>query len=135
VIIEQMGLKPIRVDFNDLAALSETVAQHRPMLRWCSIRASALKIAISWQRCSVLNEQHVPTLTDDNYAVMKVANIGCECGATLATFSCFKLFGPEGVGRWVVLMPLPASAPACIPAAARFRAQALEVLRGWCSPQ
>lgn len=78
----------------------------------------------------MLNEQHVPTLTDDNYAVMKVANIGCECGATLATFFCFKLFGQAWVRWWDVLMPLPASAPACIPAAARFRVQALEVLRG-----
>ena len=43
----------------------------------------------------------VPALTDDNYAVMKVARIGCECGANVSTFSCFKLFGPEGVGAVV----------------------------------
>ncbi|MNC50320.1 hypothetical protein D3C75_995530 [compost metagenome] len=29
---------------------------------------------------------------------MKVESMGCECGATLSTFSCFKLFGPPGVG-------------------------------------
>ncbi|MCW9585165.1 aminotransferase class I/II-fold pyridoxal phosphate-dependent enzyme [Klebsiella pasteurii] len=133
VIIEQMGLKPIRVDFNDLAALSETVAQYRPdaalvqHTRQCPEDSYRLAEVLS-----VLNEQHVPTLTDDNYAVMKVANIGCECGATLATFSCFKLFGPEGVGAVVGRAD----------AVARIRAsmysggsqiqgvQALEVLRG-----
>ncbi|MDI6012043.1 hypothetical protein [Escherichia coli] len=47
---------------------------------------------------ATLRAASVPALTDDNYAVMKVARIGCECGANVSTFSCFKLFGPEGVG-------------------------------------
>lgn len=50
---------------------------------------------------ATLRAAGVPALTDDNYAVMKVARIGCECGANVSTFSCFKLFGPEGVGAVV----------------------------------
>jgi seryl-tRNA(Sec) selenium transferase len=64
----------------------------------------------------------VPTLTDDNYAVMKVEGIGCECGATLSTFSCFKLFGPEGVGAVVGKAEVIAKIRnTSIPAAARSR--------------
>lgn len=40
----------------------------------------------------------VLALIDDNYAVMKVVRIGCECGANVSIFFCFKLFGLEGVG-------------------------------------
>jgi hypothetical protein len=36
-------------------------------------------------------------VTDDNYAVMKVPRIGCQCGADLSCFSLFKLLGPGGV--------------------------------------
>lgn len=54
-----------------------------------------------WQMLATLRAAGVPALTDDNYAVMKVARIGCECGANVSTFSCFKLFGPEGVGAVV----------------------------------
>ena len=50
---------------------------------------------------ATLRAAGVPALTDDNYAVIKVVRIGCECGANVSTFSCFKLFGPEGVGAVV----------------------------------
>ena len=40
----------------------------------------------------------VPVVTDDNYAALKVDAIGCQAGADLSTFSCFKILGPEGVG-------------------------------------
>ena len=40
----------------------------------------------------------VPVVTDDNYAVMKIKEIGCEAGGDLACFSTFKLQGPEGIG-------------------------------------
>lgn len=42
--------------------------------------------------------KQIPILTDDNYAVMKVANIGAELGSDMSAFSAFKLLGPEGVG-------------------------------------
>lgn len=40
----------------------------------------------------------VLVLIDDNYVVMKVVWIGCECGVNVLIFFCFKLFGLEGVG-------------------------------------
>lgn len=40
----------------------------------------------------------IPVLIDDNYGVMKVEKIGCECGADVSCFSTFKLQGPEGIG-------------------------------------
>ena len=43
----------------------------------------------------------VPIVTDDNYAAAKVMAVGCQLGADLTTFSCFKLLGPEGVGAVV----------------------------------
>ena len=45
-----------------------------------------------------IKEYEVPILTDDNYAVMKVKDIGVELGANLSAFSTFKLLGPEGIG-------------------------------------
>ncbi|MDU7127549.1 MAG: hypothetical protein E6308_12175 [Escherichia coli] len=80
----------------------------------------------------MLRAAGVPALTDDNYAVMKVARIGCECGANVSTFSCFKLFGPEGVGAVVgdadVINRIRAT---LYSGGSQIQgAQALEVLRG-----
>ncbi|HFP0908977.1 TPA: hypothetical protein ACHKGY_001540 [Escherichia coli] len=81
---------------------------------------------------ATLRAAGVPALTDDNYAVMKVARIGCECGANISTFSCFKLFGPEGVGAVVgdadVINRIRAT---LYSGGSQIQgAQALEVLRG-----
>lgn len=51
VIIEQMGLTLITVDFNDLSALKQVVDEHNRMRRWCSIRASSRRTATCWQMC------------------------------------------------------------------------------------
>jgi len=133
VIIEQMGLTLITADFNDLSALKQVVDEQQPDA--ALVQHTRQQPQDSYDLAEVLSEiaqNGVPTLTDDNYAVMKVERIGCECGATLSTFSCFKLFGPEGVGAVV-------GEAAAI---ARIRAtmysggsqiqgvQALEVLRG-----
>lgn len=101
-VIEQMGLVLIRVDFNDSVALADVVERCRPDA--ALVQHTRQRPEDKYQLAevlSILHERHIPTLTDDNYAVMKVPHIGCECGATLATFSCFKLFGPEGVGAVV----------------------------------
>ncbi|MHB8806214.1 MAG: aminotransferase class V-fold PLP-dependent enzyme, partial [Anaerolineaceae bacterium] len=37
-------------------------------------------------------------MTDENYLVCKVEQIGVELGADASAFSTFKLFGPEGIG-------------------------------------
>lgn len=133
VIIEQMGIVLIRADFNDLLAIKQVIAEHHPDAALVQhTRQQSQDSYLLSEVLAEISEHHIPTLTDDNYAVMKVDRIGCECGATLSTFSCFKLFGPEGVGAILGKAE----------AVARIRAtlysggsqiqghQALEVLRG-----
>ena len=133
VIVEQMGLELVRADFNRPAAIRQAISEHHPAA--ALVQHTRQQPEDSYDLAEVLAQMaqcNVPTLTDDNYAVMKVDRIGCECGATLSTFSCFKLFGPEGVGAVVGRAE----------AIARIRqtmysggsqiqgAQALEVIRG-----
>lgn len=101
-IIAQMGLSVVRADFNDIQALTAAVAECRPDA--ALIQHSRQQPEDSYLLDEVLDtlcEAGMTTITDDNYAVMKVPRIGCECGATLSAFSCFKLFGPEGIGAIV----------------------------------
>ncbi|THA39639.1 aminotransferase class I/II-fold pyridoxal phosphate-dependent enzyme, partial [Streptomyces sp. A1136] len=102
VIIEQMGLTLITVDFNDLSALKQVVDEQQPDAALVQhTRQQPQDSYVLADVLATLRAAGVPALTDDNYAVMKVARIGCECGANVSTFSCFKLFGPEGVGAVV----------------------------------
>ncbi|TNV20361.1 aminotransferase class V-fold PLP-dependent enzyme [Buttiauxella sp. B2] len=99
VIAEQMGLTLIRADFNQLDEVNRAIELHRPQA--ALIQHTRQKIDDSYVLQDVIacfNQHGIPSLTDDNYAVMKVDGIGCECGATLSTFSSFKLFGPAGIG-------------------------------------
>lgn len=102
VIAEQMGLRLIRADFNQLDEVKKAMALHRPQA--ALIQHTRQKLDDSYVLRDVIeccNQYGVPSLIDDNYAVMKVEHIGRECGATLSTFSCFKLFGPPGIGAVV----------------------------------
>ncbi|EHF1032277.1 aminotransferase class I/II-fold pyridoxal phosphate-dependent enzyme, partial [Shigella flexneri] len=102
VIIEQMGLTLITADFNDLLALKQVVDEQQPDAALVQhTRQQPQDSYVLADVLATLRAAGVPALTDDNYAVMKVARIGCECGANVSTFSCFKLFGPEGVGAVV----------------------------------
>ncbi len=99
VIAQQMGLELVRVDFNDAQALAQAALHYRPHA--ALVQHTRQRPADRYHLADVvksLTGQAIPVLTDDNYAVMKVAAIGCEYGAALSTFSSFKLFGPEGVG-------------------------------------
>lgn len=99
VTAEQMGLQLIRADFNRLSEVQKAIKLHQPKV--ALIQHSRQKIDDAYDLTEVIrvfNHYRLLSLTDDNYAVMKVDNIGCECGATLSAFSCFKLFGPPGVG-------------------------------------
>ncbi|MDR0217574.1 MAG: aminotransferase class I/II-fold pyridoxal phosphate-dependent enzyme [Enterobacteriaceae bacterium] len=100
--IEQMGLHVVYADFNNTKQLEAAIQQHQPTA--CLIQHTRQKIDDHYALqdiITLLNQYHIPSLVDDNYAAMKVAHIGCECGATLSAFSCFKLLGPQGVGLLV----------------------------------
>lgn len=101
-IAQQMGFELMRVDFNDPQALAQAALHYQPHA--ALVQHTRQQPADRYHLADVvksLTAQAIPVLTDDNYAVMKVAAIGCEYGAALSTFSCFKLFGPEGVGAVV----------------------------------
>ena len=131
VIIEQMGLTLI--NFNDLSALKQVVDEQQPDAALVQhTRQQPQDSYVLADVLATLCAAGVPVLTDDNYAVMKVASIGCECGANVSTFSCFKLFGPEGVGAVVgdadVINRIRAT---LYSGGSQIQgAQALEVLRG-----
>ena len=133
VIIEQMGLTLITANFNDLSALKQVVDEQQPDAALVQhTRQQPQDGYILADVLATLRAAGVPALTDDNYAVMKVARIGCECGANVSTFSCFKLFGPEGVGAVVgdadVINRIRAT---LYSGGSQIQgAQALEVLRG-----
>ncbi|MFP1484378.1 hypothetical protein ACLB1S_28020 [Escherichia coli] len=98
-VVEQMGLTLITVDFNDLSALKQVVDEQQPDAALVRRPRQQPRHATCWRecagnvargRCSSVNQM-------TGSAVMKVARIGCECGANVSTFSCFKLFQP---GCW-----------------------------------
>lgn len=95
-----MGLRLIEADFNDRNGAARSyaasdaagalvqLARQKPDDSYDFPRLIAALKAAAPER---------PIVTDDNYAVMKVPLIGCQCGADLSCFSLFKLLGPEGV--------------------------------------
>lgn len=102
VLIEQMGITLVRANFNDLPALTRAITEHHPDAALVQhTRQQPQDRYVLADVLAAIAAHGLPALTDDNYAVMKVDRIGCECGAMLSTFSCFKLFGPEGVGAVV----------------------------------
>ncbi|ECG8589766.1 aminotransferase class I/II-fold pyridoxal phosphate-dependent enzyme [Salmonella enterica subsp. salamae] len=102
VLIEQMGIALVRADFNDLYAVERAIAEYCPDAALVQhTRQQPQDSYALGEILAAIAQYGVPTLTDDNYAVMKVDRIGCEYGAALSTFSCFKLFGPEGIGAIV----------------------------------
>lgn len=103
VTIDSMGLKPIRADFNDPEQLKAVCAAHKDEIRGALVQLTRQKPDDSYDYKAVIATikqalPEVPVVTDDNYAALKVDAIGCQAGADLSTFSCFKILGPEGVG-------------------------------------
>lgn len=103
VTVDSMGLNPIRADFNDLDQLRRVCAEHAGEIRGALVQLTRQKPEDSYDYKAVIAAIRealpgVPVVTDDNYAALKVDAIGCQAGASLSTFSCFKILGPEGVG-------------------------------------
>jgi cystathionine beta-lyase/cystathionine gamma-synthase len=101
VTIESMGLSIVRADFNNKEQLEKVLGKNK--IDAVLIQFTRQKIEDSYDMTeviSIIRERlgQVPIITDDNYAVMKVKNIGVQCDADLSAFSLFKLLGPEGIG-------------------------------------
>ncbi len=94
-----MGLKPVRVDFNDITALESFLKNTTVKVALVQLTRQQIEDRYNHvEVISLLKKYGLKVITDDNYAVMKVDKIGCEVGADISCFSCFKLLGPEGVG-------------------------------------
>jgi cystathionine beta-lyase/cystathionine gamma-synthase len=103
VTLDTMGAKTVIADFNDDEKLRQTLDTHASVIDAVLIQHSRQKPDDSYELGHVIDivrEKlgNVPIVTDDNYAATKVKAIGCQLGADLSTFSCFKILGPEGVG-------------------------------------
>lgn len=99
--IEMLGLNTVSADFNDSEDVTR-VLKEDPDIKAVLIQYSRQQLEDSYDMKELIEtirrSSAAPILTDDNYAVMKVARIGVECGADLSCFSSFKLQGPEGIG-------------------------------------
>ncbi len=99
--LEMLGLVPIRADFNDEESIRNALKKE-PETKAALVQYTRQKPDDRYDMHEVIRtikrERDIPVLTDDNYAVMKVRDIGVQCGADLSCFSSFKLLGPEGIG-------------------------------------
>lgn len=98
---EMLGLIPVEADFNDDSRLEEVLCGETK-LQGALVQYTRQKPDDRYDMEHVISLikkfSEIPILTDDNYAAMKVAKIGVQCGADLSCFSAFKLLGPEGIG-------------------------------------
>jgi len=96
-----MGISTHAVDFHDLEALAQAVSTEPldalliQVTRQQPTDSYDLKTVIETIRTA---NPAIPIVSDDNYSALKTPYIGAQIGGTLATFSAFKLLGPEGVG-------------------------------------
>ncbi len=102
VTIETMNLRPVEADYNTPGEIAR-VLRGNPDIGGALVQVTRQKPDDRYDLAAVIGEIHaacpaLPVLTDDNYAVMKIPQIGVQCGASLSSFSSFKLLGPEGVG-------------------------------------
>lgn len=100
--LEFMGAVPVYGDFHSQEIIKETIAQH-PDLKGVLIQHTRQKMDDHYDLKETIEtiraiNPELTIITDDNYAAMKVERIGTQAGADLATFSLFKLLGPEGIG-------------------------------------
>lgn len=103
VTLDTMGAHEVVANFNDDASVERVCAESAGAIDAVLVQHSRQKPDDSYDLEHVVAllkrlMPDVPVVTDDNYAATKVRRIGCEAGAELSTFSCFKLLGPEGVG-------------------------------------
>lgn len=99
--LQMLGISCIEADYNDADSVSQ-VLKAEPNIKAALIQYTRQKSDDVYDMQTVVETikecADIPVLTDDNYAVMKVKQIGSQCGADLSCFSAFKLLGPEGIG-------------------------------------
>ena len=98
---EMLGIECVVADYNNLNNIKKVLKENKD-IKAALIQYTRQAIEDSYDIEKVIKtikkEKSIPIVTDDNYAVMKVAKTGVELGADLSCFSTFKLLGPEGIG-------------------------------------
>lgn len=101
VSLKQLGVVPVAVDFHEPEKMIETI-QTNNQIKAILIQYSRQALSDHYDMAQLVAylRQHtqLPIVTDDNYVVMKVDQIGVQCGAHASAFSLFKLLGPPGIG-------------------------------------
>lgn len=96
---DQLDCNIIRADFNDLDNLRTVLSNIEISFALVQYTRQTLDDSYDIKEViETIKSFNIPVMTDDNYAVMKVAKTGAELGADLSCFSLFKLLGPQGIG-------------------------------------
>jgi selenocysteine lyase/cysteine desulfurase len=102
--LEAMGARLIACNLDDVAQVAETTRRARPhavLVQHMRPRPGDrydLRAVMHAVRSGAADDAAPAVIVDDNYAPLKLPQIGVELGADLSAFSGFKLGGPEGVG-------------------------------------
>lgn len=98
---DMMGIHTIEADFNNVNDIACVMEEH-PEIKAALVQYTRQRMDDCYDMEEVIStikkNKDIPIITDDNYAVMKTAKNGTQCGADLSCFSTFKLLGPEGIG-------------------------------------
>lgn len=99
--MEMMGVRPVEADFNREEEVIRVLSDN-PGISGAVVQFTRQKLDDRYDMAHLIRLikscLDIPVLTDDNYAVMKVKEIGVQAGGDLSCFSSFKLLGPEGIG-------------------------------------
>ncbi len=100
VSLQGLNAQLIEADFNDKNDIKKVLIENQVDLALMQYTRQKIDDHYDMEEVikTIKETQDVPILTDDNYAVMKVSEIGVELGADVSCFSSFKLQGPEGIG-------------------------------------
>ncbi len=100
ISMEGLGAELVYADFNDFDSVKKALETGVDMVY---IQRSRQAMTDSYDTIELIQkirevQPEVRIVVDENYAVFKVEQLGCEAGADLSTFSCFKVMGIPGIG-------------------------------------
>jgi hypothetical protein len=100
VTMRAMGLTPVYLDFNNIPGMGEEIVARTKI---AIVQHARQQLCDQYQMREIISQlkkinPSIFILTDENYLVCKVEQIGVELGADASAFSTFKLLGPEGIG-------------------------------------
>ena len=100
ISMEGLGAEIIKADFNNFTQVEQALKKGVDMVYIQRTRQAMTDCYDTIELIEFIRHiaPDVKVVVDENYAVFKVEQLGCEAGADLSTFSCFKVMGIPGVG-------------------------------------